>query len=417
MKQSQLFFKTRKETPADADSINASYLIRAGMIEKLMAGVYALLPLGFKVYQKIENIIREEMNAIGGQELLMNVLQPRELWAETGRWAEGKEVMYQFKDIREKEIGLGWTHEEQLVDIVRKNIKSYKDLPLALYQIQVKFRNEPRAKSGLLRGREFLMKDMYSFHTDEEDCQRFYDQAKEAYAKIFSRLGFEAKITDASGGLISNQKSHEFHVLSPAGEDGILYCEKCDYSVNKEIAEVKAGDKCPKCSGIVKASVAIELGHIFHLKTKYSVPMKANFIDREGMSKPMMMGCYGIGLTRVMAAAAEIHYDPAKNKMNWPKEIAPFEVHLLSLGENKEAEKVYQKLVENNIDVLYDDREISAGEKFAEADLVGCPARIIVSPKSLEQGGAEVLANDKVEILSTEETIDKIVAARDNIIK
>ena len=269
MKQSRLFLKTRKETPADADSINASYLIRTGFVEKQMAGVYALLPLGFRVYKKIEAIIREEMNAVGGQEMLMNILQPKELWDETGRWAEGKEVMYQFKDSRDKEIGLGWTHEEQVTDIVRKKIKSYKDLPQALYQIHAKFRNEARAKSGLLRGREFMMKDMYSFHATEEDLDDFYEKVKIAYLKIYERLRLDAKVVQASGGLFSKY-SHEFQVLAPVGEDVIYHCDKCGFAQNKEIAEVKEGDKCPECDGKIRVSNGIEVGNIFLLKNKYS---------------------------------------------------------------------------------------------------------------------------------------------------
>ena len=405
MKASKFLLKTLKEVPRDADSVNASFLVRAGYVAKNMAGVYALLPLGFKVYQKIENIIREEMNAVDGQEVLMNVLQPKELWDETGRWQETTDVMYRIKD---QEIGLAITHEEQVTDIVRKKISSYKDLPLALYQIQVKFRNEPRAKSGLLRGREFMMKDMYSFHETQEDCDQYYEKVKNSYAKIFARLGFETKITDASGGVISNQKSHEFHVLAPTGEDTIFYCDKCDYSVNQEIAEVKAGDKCPECDGIIKESAAIELGHIFHLKDKYSKPMKANFIGRDGQAKPMIMGCYGIGLTRVLATLVEVYFNQQENKMVWPKPVAPFAVEIISLNKDGEATKLYQELSSKKIEVLYDDRELSAGEKFADADLVGAPIRIIVSEKSLAAGGVEIIDGLKSEVIEISKVLEKI---------
>jgi len=408
MKQSQLFYKTRKETPADADSINASYLIRAGFVEKHMAGVYGMLPLGFKVLKKIENIIRQELDIAQGQEILMNVLQPKELWDETGRWEEMKDVFYQMKDVRGKEIGLAPTHEEQVTDIVRNKINSYKDLPISLYQIQTKFRNEPRAKSGLLRGREFIMKDMYSFHADEKDFDAYYEKIKKAYLKIFDRLGLaNTKIVEASGGVFSKY-SHEFQTLAESGEDTIFYCDKCDFAQNKEIAEVSDGDKCPKCDGkIVKAS-SIEVGNIFPLKNKFSSAMGAKFLDENGKEKEMIMGCYGIGITRSLATIVEVLFDSTKNKMTWPNEVAPYKVHIISLQKRVESEKLYKVLIEKNIEVLYDDRDISAGEKFAEADLIGCPIRIIVSEKSLKAGGVELIMNSKIEIIKLEEIISRI---------
>lgn len=397
--------KTRKEIPADADSINASYLIRAGFVHKHMAGVYALLPLGLIVCKKIEKIIREEMNAIGGQEILMNVLQPKELWEETDRWDSTVDIFYKLKDSRGKELNLAPTHEEEVIDIVRRNIKSYKDLPLALYQIQTKFRNEPRVKSGLLRGREFMMKDMYSFSDSIEQHEEFYNKVVESYKIIFKRLGLETKIAEASGGIFSKY-SHEFQILTPVGEDTIFHCDspagECDFAQNKEIAEVKKGDKCPKCGGAIEESRGIEAGNIFSLKDRFSKPMKATFLDNKGKEKEFIMGCYGIGITRTLATIIEIYYDATKNKMIWPKEVAPFSIHLISLNQNTEAEKIYKKLIEDKVEILFDDRDISAGEKFAEADLVGCSKRIIISKKSLENGGAEVidLAEDKTEIIS-----------------
>jgi len=393
MKQSQLFMKTRKEVPADADSINASYLIRAGFVHKHMAGAYALLPLGLRVLTKIEMIIREEMNKINGQEILMNVLQPKELWEETGRWDSAVDVFYKLTDSRGKELNLAPTHEEEVTDIVRKNIKSYKELPLALYQMQTKFRNEPRVKSGLLRGREFLMKDMYSFHANEEDLWKYYETVKKAYFEVFRRLGLAVKYVEASGGVFSKY-SHEFQVLTPVGEDTIYYCDspagECTFAQNKEIAEIKEGDDCPKCGGTIKVDRGIEVANIFPLMNRFSKPMKATYLDKDGKEKEMVMGCYGIGLTRALATMVEVYYDTTKNKMAWPKEISPFQIHLISLNQNEEAEKVYSNLVEKGIEVLYDDRDLMAGEKFAEADLVGCPKRIVISKKSLEAGGVEV---------------------------
>lgn len=388
MKQSKLFFKTRKEAPADADSINASYLVRAGFVHKHMAGVYALLPLGHRVVKKIENIVREEMNAVDGQEIMMNVLQPKELWEETGRWESAIDVFYKLKDSRGKELNLAPTHEEEVTDIVRKNIRSYKDLPLALYQIQTKFRNEPRVKSGLLRGREFIMKDMYSFSESDEQHEEFYQKTIPAYRNIFKRLGLDAKLVAASGGIFSKY-SHEFQVFASVGEDTIYYCDQCDFAENKEIAEVADGDKCPKCDGTVKMTRGIEVGNIFPLKKRFSEPMKATFLDKDGKEKEFVMGCYGIGITRSMATVVEIYYDVTKNRMVWPQEIAPYQIHLISLNKNEEALKIYEKLIKEGKEVLFDDRDMSAGQKFAEADLIGCPERILVSNKSLQSNSAE----------------------------
>ena len=392
MKLSQLFMKTRKEVPADADSINASYLIRAGFAEKYMAGVYGLLPLGLRVVKKIENIVREEMNAINGQEILMNVLQPREIWEETGRWESAVDIFYKMKDSRGKDLALAPTHEEQVVDIVRHRIKSYKDLPFALYQIQTKFRNEPRVKSGMLRGREFIMKDMYSFHADLEDFEKFYELSKAAYSKIFSRLGLDAKIVAASGGIFSKY-SHEFQVLTPVGEDTIFYCDspagECEFAENKEIATVSEGDKCPKCGGNIKMERGIEVGNIFPLKNKFTAPMKATFLDKEGKPVEFLMGCYGIGITRAMATIVEIYYDSASNAMKWPESVAPYDIEIISLGQNETAEKIYKELLDKKIQVLFDDRELSAGEKFAEADLIGAPKRLIISKKTIADNSIE----------------------------
>ncbi len=403
MQASKYLLKTLKEVPKDADSINASFLLRAGYIQKQMAGVYALLPLGLRVYRKIENIIREEMDAVGGQEILMNVLQPRELWEETGRWKEISEIMYHIND----DSGLAPTHEEQITDIVRKKIFSYKELPAYFYQIQVKFRNEPRAKSGLLRGREFIMKDLYSFHTDNEDFEKYYGIIQKSYTKIFGRLGLETRIVAASGGIFSKY-SHEFQIVCPTGEDTILICQNCDFAENKEIAEVKDGDKCPKCDGVIKEKKSIEVGNIFPLSNKFSSAMGAKYLDQNGQEKDMIMGCYGIGLTRVLATLVEIYFNQQENKMLWPKSVAPFAVEIISLNKNEEAEKLYKELTDKNIEVLFDDREISAGEKFADADLVGASIRIIVSEKSLAAGGIEIIDGPKAEVVETSKVLNRI---------
>ena len=393
MLQSQLFYKTLKEAPKDEKSVNAQLLLRGGFIYKEMAGVYTYLPLGLRVLRKIENIIREEMERIGGQEVLMTVFQPRSLWEETGRWSKeiGK-VMYKCRE-DDKEIGLGPTHEEMLTDIIRHCIKSYEDLPLYLYQIQTKFRKEPRARSGLLRGREFDMKDLYSFHSSEKDFKKYYEVVKKSYLKILKRCGLEGIVTEASGAGFIKGFTHEFQVLAEEGEDTIIYCQSHHFSQNKEIAKFKVGDKCPICKKPLQLRKSIEVGNIFPLGTKYSKAMKAYFIDKDGKRKLIIMGCYGIGPSRTIGAIVEVHHD--QKGIVWPKEVAPFQVHLIPVENTKKikkiAEKLYQDLKNSGIEVLYDDREDkSAGEKFAEADLIGIPIRIVVSKRTLKKGCVEI---------------------------
>ncbi len=393
MKQSLLFNKTLKNAPQDETSRNAELLTRAGFIDKLMAGVYSYLPLGLRVLDKIKGIVREEMLTLGAQEILMPALQPKALWEETGRWTNpGPDVMFQFKGRENKEYGLGWTHEEVVVDIARKYVSSYKDLPLALFQIQDKFRDEPRAKSGLLRGREFSMKDLYSFHVDEKDLLEFYEKAKLAYQKTFERCGLEAIVTEASGGAFSQEYSHEFQVLTPFGEDTIFYCPNGDFAQNKEIAKVKADEACPICGAALKEGKSIEVGNIFKLYTKYSAPMKLQFLDAVGKKQFVQMGCYGIGPSRMLGAVVEVHHD--EKGIIWPAAIAPFQIHLLGLGNGeevaKETEKLYQALGKQGKEVLYDDRDRAAGEKFADADLLGLPERWVVSAKTLAQKSVEI---------------------------
>ena len=392
MKQSQLFNKTIKTIPREEESINAKLLIRAGFIHKEMAGVWSFLPLGLRVIRKIENIIREEMNAIGGQELLMTVLQPKSLWQETGRWSNGMEaIIYK---VENGEIGLGPTHEEEVCDIARTLIKSKDDLPLYLYQIQSKFRKEPRAKSGLLRCREFEMKDLYSFHSSQKDFEKYYEVVKKSYFKIFKKFGLNPFLTQASGGEFTKDFTHEFQVLSQSGEDKIIYCPSSHFSQNKEISKVKAGDKCPLCSKILKQGDAIEVGNIFPLKDKFSKKMNLSFFDEKGEKRNVMMGCYGIGVSRIMGTIVEIYHD--QNGIIWPKEVAPFSVHLIPIEISnskvkKTTEKIYQNLQERNIDILYDDRQNkSPGEKFAEADLIGIPFRIVISEKTLKTNCLEL---------------------------
>lgn len=380
MKYSKAFIKTFKETPKEADNISSALLLRGGFIDQEMSGVYSLLPLGLKVADRISNIIREEMDKIGGMEILMPAMQPKELWGETGRWDKMDPPLFKFKDRHEKDIALGSTHEEVIVDLVRDRIESFKELPQMLYQIQTKFRNEVRSTGGLLRVREFLMKDAYSFHTSDEDFQEYYQKVVEAYKNIFSRSGVEARMVEAHSGSIGGKRSNEFMLLSETGEDTIYLCGACDWAVNAELTtDIKT---CPACGGVVKQVKAIEVAHIFDLGDLYSKKMGALFTDEGGKKKPFIMGCYGIGIGRLLASIVEASHD--ENGIIWPKTVAPFRAYLIDLSGGK-ADKIYDELVKNNIEVLYDDREVSAGVKFADADLLGIPYRLVVSKKTGDQ--------------------------------
>ena len=388
MRQSTASYFIRKEAPKDEEAYNAQLLIRAGYIDKLMAGVYSFLPLGLRVLRNIEDIIREEMNALGAQELLLPVLHPREIWEKTGRW-ESLDVLFKVVSKDKREYALGPTHEEVIVPVAQKTIFSYKDLPLGLYQIQTKFRDEARAKSGLLRGREFLMKDLYSFHTSEEDLEAYYQKAIDAYKTIFKRLSLDALLVEASGGTFSRY-SHEFQVETQTGEDAVVVCRACSFAQNREINDGKDGDPCPSCGKELEVVTASEVGNIFKLKTKYSEPFNLLFSDEKGDSHSVIMGCYGIGVSRLMGVIAEIFHD--EKGLVWPAAIAPYRVHLLALSTSDEgesqavfqqAEEVYRKLENAGISVLFDDRkDISAGEKFVESDLVGIPLRLVVSKRT-----------------------------------
>lgn len=409
MLQSQLLTKTRKEPPADEVSKNAKLLIQAGFIDKLQAGVYTYLPLGFKVLKNIEHIIRDEMVKARGQELLMPSLHPKENWEKTERW-NSMDDLYKVKDSSGRENALGPTHEEVVVPLAKQFISSYRDLPLYVFQIQNKFRMELRAKSGVLRGREFLMKDLYSFHKDEEDLKKYYEVMKKAYKSIFERVGLGevTYLTFASGGSFSKY-SHEFQTVTAAGEDTIYLCEKCNVGINKEIAEDQK--TCPECGGNkFKKETSIEVGNIFELKTKFSEPFDLTFKNEQGKDELVLMGCYGIGLGRVMGAVVEVLAD--EKGIVWPKSIAPFAIHLLRLGGNEavkdHADKLYKKLSAHGITVLYDDRDAAPGEKFADADLIGIPYRAVVSEKTIKAGkielkerhGGEVSMLDENELLN-----------------
>lgn len=407
MKQSKLFTKIQRDAPKDEVSVNAQLLIRAGFIDKLMAGVYTFLPLGLRVMKKIENIIREEMNAIGGQEVFMPTLHPKENWLKTGRW-DTMDDLYKVKDLSGKEFALGPTHEEIVVPLAQKYINSYRDFPFYVYQFQNKFRMELRSKSGILRGREFMMKDLYSFHLSEEDFNEYYEKAARAYENIFRKTGIGEKTykTFASGGSFSKY-SHEYQTVTSAGEDLIHICNQCGLAINDEIkGEI---DACPGCKkGDFRKEKAIEVGNIFNLKNKYTSPFGFKIKDEKGLDKEVIMGCYGLGLSRLMGTIVEVFHD--EKGIVWPEAVAPFAVHLISLGKNEDAEKIYADLRKKNIEVLFDDRDETAGKKFADSDLIGIPYRVVVSEKSLQAGGAEVKKRNenKINILKIEDLLEKI---------
>lgn len=397
MRYSKLFAKTSKNITADADCVNAKLLTQAGFISKEMSGVYNYLPLGLKVLQKIQNIIREEINAVDGQEILMPVLSSLENWQKTGRDKSWADVLFCLNN-----LVLNPTHEEVVTPLLQKFIFSYKDLPTAVYQIRDKFRNEPRAKSGLLRGREFNMKDLYSFHTDTADLDKYYSRVTDAYKKIFERLGLGdiTYLTFASGGTFSKY-SHEFQTLCSTGEDTIYVCEKCKMAVNQElITEQKICPKCNSADLIEKKS--IETGNIFKLGTKYSSAFNFKYSDKDGKLQDIIMGCYGIGPSRIMGTLVEVFND--KNGIIWPESVAPYKYHLIGL--DPKAEEIYNLL--NEDEILFDDRsDVSAGVKFADADLIGIPIRLVVSSKSLDAGGIEVKERNgtKTSIMSLDDVI------------
>lgn len=385
-----------KSAPAEADSANAKYLLQGGFVRQEAAGVYSWLPLGLRVLRKVEHIIRQEMDALGAQEILMPGLQPKDPWLTTGRW-DTVDVLFKVTSQTGKEYGLGPTHEEIVTPLVGSFIRSYHDLPVAVYQIQTKFRDELRAKSGVLRGREFGMKDLYSFHRTQEDLEQFYQTALEAYLKIFTRCGVQAKVVEASGGSFTKKFSHEFQVVTPAGEDLILACPSCTFAQNSEIATAKEGDVCPQCGASLGLVKGVEAGNIFDLGTKFSDAFKVEFTDEDGSRKTVLMGCYGIGVTRLVGTIVEALHDD--RGMMWPKSVAPYQVHIVSLTSKDEAirdriheisQGLYEDLKTQGIEVLWDERvDLSPGAKFADADLLGMPLRIVVSEKTLKEDGVE----------------------------
>jgi prolyl-tRNA synthetase len=410
MKQSQLFTKTRKEAPKDEISVNAQLLIKAGFVNKEMAGVYSFLPLGLRVINKIANIIREEMDKTGGVELQSTALQKKEVWEKTGRWDDNAvDNWFKTKLKNGTELALAFTHEEPMSNLMTGFISSHKDLPVYAYDIRTVFRNEARAKSGIMRGREFFWKALYSFSKDEQQHDEYYEKAKVAYKNVFERVGLGGItfMTFASGGSFSKY-SHEFQTLSEAGEDTIYVDEKKGIAVNKEVYT----DEVLQDLGLKKEELvekrAIEVGNIFSLGHKFSEPFGLKYKDEKGEDKLVFMGSYGIGISRLMGTVVECFND--EKGIIWPESVAPFAVHLISLKKDEEAEKIYEQLKEKGIEVLFDDREVSAGEKFADSDLIGIPCRIVVSEKSLAGGGVEVKKRNESEsnIMAVDEFINTL---------
>ncbi len=421
MRQSHLFTKTRREAPSDEVSKNAQLLIRAGFIHKEMAGVYAYLPLGLRVVEHIKAIIREEMNAIGGQEIIMTSLQRKELWEVTDRWDDEKvDVWFKSTLKNGTEVGFGWSHEEPLVDMMKQYIQSYRDLPAYAYQFQTKLRNELRAKSGIMRGREFVMKDMYSFNTDEASHKTFYDSVISAYLRIFERVGLGDKtfLTFASGGAFT-QFSHEFQTISEAGEDTIYVHREKNIAVNKEVLTDDVLTQLGIARNELEEISAIEVGNIFNFGEVKSEQLGLRYVNETGGDVPVILGSYGIGVTRLMGTIVELFAD-AKG-MVWPEAIAPCKVHLVSLVPNDAttvayADALYEELCALGIEALYDDRDARAGEKLADSDLIGIPTRIIIGKDTLASGLVEVVsrATGEVKRLSRDNLIESFSAVAGN---
>lgn len=389
MRLSQTFIKTLREAPKDETARNGALLVRAGYIHKEMAGVYDYLPLGLRVIENIKKIIREELNKLGCEEISMSALQNPEPWEKTGRFSDQEvDIWFKTEVSSGGELGLAPTHEEPITNMLKTYITSYKDLPLQVYQFQTKFRNELRAKSGILRGREFLMKDLYSFHTSEEDLDRFYGEVEKAYAKIFDRLGIggDTYETFASGGIFSKY-SHEYQTFLPVGEDTVYYNGDKSVVLNDEVLNDETLEDLGVKREDLVATTAAEVGNIFKLKTKYSEPLGLKFTDQNNELKTVYMGCYGIGVSRVMGVIAEKFADD--KGLVWPEAVAPYKYHLVGIGEEgmEAAEKFY---AEHPGEVLFDDRDIRPGEKFADAELMGLPYRVVFSAKTLAEESAEI---------------------------
>ena len=415
---SKVFLPTLKDTPQDAEVISHQLMLRSGMIRRVTSGIYTWLPIGLKVLKKVENIVREEMDATGAQEVLMPMVQPKELWEETQRWEKMGPELLRIQDRHERDFCLGPTHEEVITDLIRNNLKSYKELPLNLYQIQTKFRDEVRPRYGVMRGREFLMKDSYSFNLNEESLNESYLAMKEAYKKILDRLGLKFKIVKADSGAIGGDASEEFHVLADNGEDTIAVSDSSDFAINTELLleegedlESLQGKPSPDGKGVIQIKKGIEVGHIFQLGKVYTDAMKANVLDNEGKAKNLFMGCYGIGVSRLVAAAIEQNND--EKGIIWPEAMTPFEVNIVAISFDKDkkiakaATDLYNELSSMGYEVMLDDRKDGYGIKMKDAELIGIPINIIIGKQYLQNNEIELKHRDgqssigKIEDITT----------------
>ena len=402
---SKIFLPTLKDTPQDAEVISHQLMLRAGMIRKVASGIYTWLPLGLRVLRKVENIVREEMNASGAQEVLMPMVQPKELWEETKRWKKMGPELLRIQDRHERDFCLGPTHEEVITDLIRNNVKSYKELPLNLYQIQTKFRDEVRPRYGVMRGREFLMKDSYSFDLNEESLQKSYMKMRDTYKNIISRVGLEFKIVKADSGAIGGDASEEFHVLAENGEDTIAVSNGSEFAINTELL-LKEGENLnslegkpsPDGKGVIQIKKGIEVGHIFQLGRVYSDAMGSNVLNHEGKKENLLMGCYGIGVSRLVAAAIEQNND--KNGIIWPESIAPYEVNIVAIGFGKDekitkaALSLYEDFLSMGYEVILDDRKDGYGTKMKDAELIGVPMNVIIGKNYIEKKEIELKHRD-----------------------
>ena len=402
---SKVFLPTLKDSPQDAEIISHKLMLRSGMIRRVTSGIYTWLPLGLRVLRKVENIIREEMNASGAQEVLMPMVQPRELWEETHRWEKMGPELLRIQDRHKRDFCLGPTHEEVITDLIRNNIKSYKELPLNLYQIQTKFRDEVRPRYGVMRGREFLMKDSYSFNLNEESLAESYLLMKNTYKKIIDRLGLKFKIVKADSGAIGGDTSEEFHILAENGEDTIAVSDSSDFAINTELLlkegeDLKSlqGKPSPDGEGVIEIKKGIEIGHIFQLGRVYADAMNANVLDQEGKARSLFMGCYGIGVSRLVAAAIEQNNDD--KGIIWQDSIAPYEVNIVAIGFDKNEEiakaaiDLYNQLLSMGYEAMLDDRKDGYGTKMKDAELIGVPINVIIGKQYLQNNEIELKHRD-----------------------
>ena len=393
---SKLLLPTLKDAPQEAEVISHKLMLRAGMVRKVASGIYTWLPLGLKVLRKIENIVREEMDNSGAQEVLMPMVQPKELWNETNRWEKMGPELLRIQDRHERDFCLGPTHEEVITDLIRNNVKSYKELPLNIYQIQTKFRDEVRPRYGVMRGREFLMKDSYSFNIDEACLEETYLAMRNTYKKVLERMGLEYKIVSADSGAIGGDASEEFHVLAETGEDTIAVSNSSEYAINTELLLKEGedissleGKPSPDGEGIIEIKKGIEVGHIFQLGKVYAEDMKANVLNNEGKASTLYMGCYGIGVSRLVAATIEQNND--KKGIIWPQSVAPFDINIIAIGFQKDekiakaSNSLYKELTNMGYDVLLDDRKDGYGTKIKDSELIGIPLNIIIGKQFIEK--------------------------------